>query len=112
MKPYEEIKKEFSDKNYSTSELKKGIFLFSIGKFLFSEFFVMIISSLPFIAGYSLIAYIFGHSILIAFFYLVLHILFFSFYVRKVYRNELLEHHTEAELIIKALRELIQEKSN
>lgn len=112
MKSYEEIKKEFSDKNYSVSTLKKGIILFSIGKFLFSEFFIMIVSSLPFIAGYSLLTYIFGHSIFIAFFYLILHLLFFSFYVRKVYKNELSDHYKEAELIIKALRELIQQKSN
>lgn len=112
MKSRYEVKNDFKEKNYSVKELKQGIFLFKIAGFLFSEFFIFIISTIPFIIGYIILAYLFGNSSTVALFYLLMHLIFYSFYVRKIYKKELLEHYNESQLIIDVLRELISEKSN
>lgn len=108
MKTRKEFKDEFS--KYSKKDLNIGIVLFTIGGLFFSELSILILSSIPFIACYLILSSFIGFSTSVAFVYLILHLLFYIFYVRK-FNDEHNQTRQESKLIIKALKELKSEKS-
>lgn len=111
MKTFNEIKAEYEQKNYSLSDLKKGIILFSIIRFLFTEIFLFIVSTIPFLIGFGVITSMYGFSPAVATFYLVLHLIFYVFYVKSQFTKNLLPTLQECDMTIKALKEIKKSKS-
>ena len=112
MKNYNEIKKEFVERNYSIPQLTKSIIGFFIVRFLFTELFFFLISTIPFIIGFCILTSIYGFIELVAIFYLFIHLLFYIFYVKKVYNKEVLSTLEECNMIIKALKEIKNSKKS
>ena len=108
MKTLQELKDEFSQ--YSVKDLKLGIFLYTIGGLFFTELSVLIFSSLPFVIFYLILSSFVGFSAGLALIYLIIHLIFYTFYVRR-FNDENSETRKEAKLIINALKELKSEKS-
>lgn len=111
MKSFDEIKKEYESKNYTLSEIRKSIFFFSIIRLLFTELFIFIISMIPFLIGYYVITSIYGFSTIVTLFYLIVHVLFYIFYVKGEYQKNVLPTLVECDMIIEALREIKRKKS-
>lgn len=112
MKSLDEIKEEFEQKSYSISDLTKSIIIFRILGFIFSELFLFIISSIPFIIGWLIISQTYGYSAQISLLYLLLHALFYIFYVKKLYNRDILPVLSEVKLIILALKQIKNQKIN
>jgi hypothetical protein len=110
MKTFNEIKSEFESKNYSLSDIKKSIIFFSIVRFLFTELFLFAVSTIPFLIGFGIITSFYGFSTAVSIFYLVIHLLFYIFYVKGQHTNNLLPTLNECDMVIKALKEIKQEK--
>jgi len=111
MKTFNEIKSEFESKNYSLSEIKKSIVFFKIARILFTEAFLFVVSTIPFLIGFGVITSLYGFSPGVAIFYLVLHLLFYVFYVKGQHTKSMLPTLNECDLIINVLREIKKEKS-
>lgn len=111
MKTFNEIKSEYESKNYSVRDLKGSIFVFSLVRFLFTELFTFFVSTIPFLIGFGIITSHFGFSANVAIFYLVIHFLFYVFYVKRVYTKELSPSLDEVNMIIKSLKEIKKEKT-
>jgi len=111
MKTYYEIKKEWEDKNYSISELKRSIIFFSIIKILFTELFFFLISTIPFLIGFFIITSFFGFITQVSLFYLIIHIIFYQLYVKRIYLKDVKNELDECEMIIKVLKEIKKSKS-
>lgn len=111
MKTFNEIKSEFESKNYSLSDLKKSVILYSVVKFLFTELFAFLISTIPFLIGFGIVTSIYGFTPGTALFYLTIHLFFYVFYVKGVYRKEMKPTFDEVNMIIQALKEIKKEKS-
>lgn len=112
MKEYNEIKSEYGSKNYSLSDIRKSIIFFNIIRLLFTETFLFLISLVPFMIGIFIIVSIFGLFNVVFFFYLIIHFLFYVFYVKKEYEKNILPILLECNMIIKALKEIKSEKFN
>lgn len=110
MKTFNEIKSEFESKNYSLSDLNKGVILYSVIRFLFTEIFTFLISTIPFLIGFGVITYLYVFAAGAALFYLVIHLLFYVFYVKGVYRKQMKPTLEEVDMVIQALKEIKQEK--
>jgi hypothetical protein len=111
MKTFNEIKAEYEEKNYSLSDLKKSIIFFSIIRFLFTEIFLFAVSTIPFLIGFGIITSMYGFSPGVAIFYLVIHLIFYIFYVKSQFTKNLLPTLKECNMIIKALKEIKKSKS-
>ena len=110
MKTFNEIKSEFESKNYSLSDIKKSIIFFSIVRFLFTELFLFAVSTIPFLIGFGIITSFYGFSPSVSIFYLVIHLLFYTFYVKGQHTKNMLPTLTECDMVIKALKEIKREK--
>lgn len=110
MKTFIEIKNEYESKNYSISDLKKSIIFFTIIKFLFTELFIFLVSTIPFLIGFGIITSFCGFSSTIACFYLITHIIFYTTYVKGQYIKNMLPSLEECNMIIKALKEIKNDK--
>ncbi len=107
MKSFDEIKSELKGKNYSKKDINLAIILYSILRILFSQITTLVFSAIPFIIGIIII----GASTYICLFYLIIHFLFYKFYVEKVYKKEIKPLYDELILIISALREIKSEST-
>jgi hypothetical protein len=112
MKTFNQVKSEFESKNYSLSDLKKGVILYSVIRFLFTEIFTFLVSTIPFLIGFGIITSFYGFASGTALFYLVIHLLFYVFYVKGVYRKQMKPTLEEVDMVIQALKEIKQEKSS
>jgi len=110
MKTFNEIKSEFEAKNYSLSDLKKGVILYSVIRVLFTEMFLFLVSTIPFCIGFGIITSFYGFSTGISVFYLIIHLLFYVFYVKDVYKKQMKPNLDEVDMIIQALKEIKKEK--
>jgi hypothetical protein len=111
MKTFNEIKSEFESKNYSLSDLKKGVILYSVIRFLFTEMFTFLVSTIPFLIGIGIITSLYGFTAGTSFFYLIIHLLFYVFYVKGVYKKQMKPTLDEVNMVIQALKEIKKEKS-
>lgn len=111
MKTFNEIKSEFESKNYSLSEIKKSIIFFNIARILFTEAFLFVVSTIPFLIGFGIITYMYGFFPGVAIFYLVIHLLFYVFYVKRQHTENMLPTLNECDTIIQVLKEIKKEKS-
>lgn len=110
MKTFNEIKSEFESKNYSLVDLKKSIIFFSIIRVFFTEIFLFAVSTIPFFIGFGIITSIYGFSTNVSLFYLILHLLFYTFYVKGQYTKNIQPTLKECDLIIKALKSIKSSK--
>lgn len=107
MKNFIEIKKELLEKNFSKKEISFLLFTLNLAKVLLTETFLAIISLIPFAVAISIF---FEFSAQIVLFYLIGHFLFYTFYLKKEYRKEILPAYNEVKMTIKALKEIKAEK--
>ena len=103
---YDEIKDRLQKENFSKIKLKTKIFLWTLGGIIFSEASIVFISMIPFI----IVLYLFDFEKGLALFYVVVHFLFYKFYLKKAYQKEFQSSIEEIELTIKALKEIKSEK--
>jgi len=111
MKTFNEIKSEFEAKNYSLSDVKKSIIFFNIIRVLFTEAFLFVVSTIPFLIGFGIITYMYGFSTGVSIFYLLTHLFFYIFYVKRQHTENLLPTLNECDTIIEVLKEIKKEKS-
>jgi hypothetical protein len=110
MKTFDELKEEYQSKKYSLKEIRTAIFLFSLAKILFSDIMFFIVSSLPYVLGFVFLGYQFGFSLFLLIFYIVCHFLFWTFFAKNEYTKMVLPIYSEADMIIKILKELKSKK--
>jgi hypothetical protein len=102
MKTLFEIKQSLLEKKYTKKNLKVKINLAKLAILITSEITITLISTIPFIIGFSF----FEFNTQITIIYVVAHFLFYVLYLKKSYKKELLPTHLEAKLELQALREI------
>ena len=110
MKTFNEIKQEYQNKDYSLSDLRNSIIFFSIVRVLFTEAFLFVVSTIPFLIGFVFIGSMYGFSTGVSLFYLVLHLIFYVSYVKGQYTKNMLPTRKECDMVIKALKEIKSSK--
>lgn len=110
MKTFNEIKSEYESKDYSVSDLKKSIIFFSFVRVLFTETFMFLVSTIPFLVFFGILTSIYGFSTGISVFYLLLHLIFYVFYVKKEYTKNIQPTLEECDMIVKALKQIKENK--
>ena len=110
MKTFNEIKQEYQNKDYSLSDLRNSIIFFSIVRVLFTEAFLFVVSTIPFLIGFVFIGSMYGFSTGVSLFYLVLHLIFYVSYVKGQYTKNMLPNRKECDMVIKALKEIKSSK--
>jgi len=102
MKTLFEIKQNLLEKNYTKKDLTVKIALAKLAIVLTSEMTIALISVIPFIIGFLC----FEFDVNIAIIYLVAHFLFYTLYLKKMYKKEFAPINSEAKLELQALREI------
>ena len=106
MKSFNEIKDELQKENFSKRKINTKIALWTLGRIIFSEASIVLITMIPFIIGLS----IFDFEPELALFYVVVHFLFYKFYLKKAYQKEFQSSIEEIKITIKVLKEIKSEK--
>ena len=102
MKTLFQIKQSLLEKNYTKKNLKVKIALAKLAILITSELTIALLTTIPFIIGFSF----FEFNTQIAIIYVVAHFLFYSLYLKRSDKKELLPTHLEAKLELQALREI------
>lgn len=110
MKSYEELRQIVYNENWSTKRIRLYLFAVYILKFLFSETVITLISAIPFFLFYWIGFGISMQTIGIAFLYLIVHFLFYIIYLRKDYRQTMLNDYLEIGLMIIVLHDWMKER--
>lgn len=106
MKTFNEIKNELKEKNLTKGQINRKIVAFNLAKFIVSEVFYVLVTTIPFILGMAFFRFEPG----IALIYVAAHFLFYKLYIKKQYEKDLREDFNEVKLTLEALKELKLEK--
>lgn len=106
MKNFTEIKNELKEKNLTKKALNLNIFGLTLAKALLTEVSIVLITMIPFAVGCSM----FGFVPSIILIYVIAHMAFYFFYIKKAYQVDFLEHYNEVKMTLEALKEIKAEK--
>jgi hypothetical protein len=83
----------------SKNELKLILLLSILVRFLFSRFFLILISSIPFLVSFGVLTNFFGFNVWTCSVYLIVHFLFYELYLKKDLDNFSSDYFLQNEVI-------------